>query len=49
MKKIGRAKASLELNLAIAIKDNKKCLYKYISDKKGGLRRISTPKSELLW
>jgi len=38
--KIRRAKAQLELNLAIAVKDNKKYLCKYISTK-GGLRRIS--------
>ncbi|KAK4806350.1 hypothetical protein QYF61_017219 [Mycteria americana] len=29
-----RAKAQLELNLATAIKDNKKCFYKYISNKR---------------
>ena len=32
--KIRRAKAQLELNLATAIKDNKKCFYKYISSKR---------------
>ncbi|KAK4819946.1 hypothetical protein QYF61_015846 [Mycteria americana] len=32
--KIRRAKAQLELNLATAIKDNKKCFYKYISNKR---------------
>ncbi|KAK4816300.1 hypothetical protein QYF61_014598 [Mycteria americana] len=31
--KIRRTKAQLELNLATAIKDNKKCFYKYISKK----------------
>jgi len=34
-----RAKAQLQVNLATAVKDNKKCFYKYIS-RKGGLRRI---------
>ncbi|KAK4823930.1 hypothetical protein QYF61_008316 [Mycteria americana] len=33
-KKIRRARAQLELNLATAIKDNKKCLYKNISNKR---------------
>ncbi|KAK4826056.1 hypothetical protein QYF61_004171 [Mycteria americana] len=32
--KMRRAKAQLELNLATAIKDNKKCFYKYISNKR---------------
>ncbi|KAK4826152.1 hypothetical protein QYF61_005725 [Mycteria americana] len=32
--KIRRAKAQLELNLATAIKNNKKCFYKYISNKR---------------
>ncbi|KAK4823476.1 hypothetical protein QYF61_002523 [Mycteria americana] len=32
--KIRRAKAQLELNLATAIKDNKICFYKYISNKR---------------
>ncbi|KAK4828655.1 hypothetical protein QYF61_000303 [Mycteria americana] len=32
--KIRRAKAQLELNLATAINDNKKCFYKYISNKR---------------
>ncbi|KAK4819995.1 hypothetical protein QYF61_017374 [Mycteria americana] len=32
--KIRRAKAQLEFNMATAIKDNKKCFYKYISNKK---------------
>ncbi|KAK4820464.1 hypothetical protein QYF61_027746, partial [Mycteria americana] len=32
--KIRRAKAQLELNLATALKDNKKCFYKYISNKR---------------
>ncbi|GAB0209753.1 hypothetical protein GRJ2_003441000 [Grus japonensis] len=32
--KIRRAKAQLELNLATVIKDNKKCFYKYISNKR---------------
>ncbi|KAK4816829.1 hypothetical protein QYF61_023893 [Mycteria americana] len=32
--KIRRAKAQLELNLATAVKDNKKCFYKYISNKR---------------
>jgi len=31
---IRRAKAQLELHLATAIKDNKKCFYKYISNKR---------------
>jgi len=31
--KIRRAKAQLELSLATAIRDNKKCFYKYISNK----------------
>ena len=31
--KIRRAKAQLELHLATAIKDNKKCFHKYISSK----------------
>ncbi|KAK4815341.1 hypothetical protein QYF61_000173 [Mycteria americana] len=34
MEKIRRAKAQLELNLATAIENNKKCFYKYISNKK---------------
>ncbi|KAK4824299.1 LOW QUALITY PROTEIN: hypothetical protein QYF61_013044 [Mycteria americana] len=33
-KKIRRAKTQLELNLATAVKDNKKCFYKYISNKR---------------
>ena len=32
--KIRRAKAQLELNLATAVKDNKECFYKYISNKR---------------
>ncbi|KAK4811177.1 hypothetical protein QYF61_019808 [Mycteria americana] len=32
--KIRRAKAQLELNLATAVKDNKKCFYKYIHNKR---------------
>jgi len=32
--KIRRAKAQLELYLATAVKDNKKCFYKYISSKR---------------
>ncbi|KAK4830698.1 LOW QUALITY PROTEIN: hypothetical protein QYF61_012867 [Mycteria americana] len=32
--KIRRAKAQLDLNLATAIKDNKKCFYNYISNKR---------------
>jgi len=32
--KIRRAKAQLELNLTTAIKDNKKCFYKQVSNKK---------------
>ena len=32
--KIRRAKAQPELNLATAVKDNKKCFYKYISNKR---------------
>ncbi|KAK4824994.1 hypothetical protein QYF61_022520 [Mycteria americana] len=32
--KIRRAKAQLELNLATAVKDNKKCFYKYISNRR---------------
>jgi len=32
--KTRRAKAQLELNLATAIKDNKKCFYKYIKNKR---------------
>ncbi|KAK4832384.1 hypothetical protein QYF61_022239 [Mycteria americana] len=32
--KIRKAKAQLELNLAIAVRDNKKCFYKYINNKK---------------
>ena len=32
--KIRRAKDQLELNLATAIKDNKKCFYKYVSNKR---------------
>ena len=35
--KIRRAKAQLELNLATAVKDNKKCFYNYTNNK----RRIS--------
>ena len=31
---IRRAKAQLELNMATAIKDNKKCFYKCISNKR---------------
>ena len=31
---IRRSKAQLEINLASAIKDNKKCLYKYVSSKR---------------
>ncbi|KAK4821004.1 hypothetical protein QYF61_010735 [Mycteria americana] len=34
LEKIRRAKAQLELNLATAVKDNKKCFYKYISNKR---------------
>jgi len=37
---IRRGKVQLELNLATAVKDNKKCFYKY-NHNKGGLRRIS--------
>lgn len=33
-KKIRRPKDLLELNLTTAIKDNKKCLYKYVSNKR---------------
>ena len=32
--KIRRAKAQLELNLATALKDNKRCFFKYISNKR---------------
>ncbi|GAB0187132.1 mitochondrial enolase superfamily member 1 [Grus japonensis] len=32
--KIRRAKAQLELNLATVVRDNKKCFYKYISNKR---------------
>ncbi|GAB0210105.1 hypothetical protein GRJ2_003476300 [Grus japonensis] len=32
--KIRKAKAQLELNLATVVRDNKKCFYKYISNKK---------------
>ncbi|GAB0208059.1 mitochondrial enolase superfamily member 1 [Grus japonensis] len=32
--KIRKAKAQLELNLATAVRDNKKCFYKYINNKK---------------
>ncbi|KAK4818051.1 LOW QUALITY PROTEIN: hypothetical protein QYF61_004578 [Mycteria americana] len=32
--KIRKAKAQLELNLATAVRDNKKCFYKYISNKR---------------
>ena len=32
--KIRKAKAHLELNLATAVKDNKKCFYKYINTKR---------------
>ena len=32
--KIRRAKAQLELNLATAVKDNKKCFYKYLSNRR---------------
>jgi len=32
--KVRRAKAQLELSLATAIKDNKNCFYKYISNKR---------------
>ena len=32
--KIRMVKAQLELNLATAVKDNKKCSYKYISNKR---------------
>ena len=31
---IRRAKAQLELNLATAVKDNKKCFYKFINSKR---------------
>ncbi|NXF52143.1 AP3B1 protein, partial [Oceanites oceanicus] len=34
LEEIIRAKAQLELNLATAIKDNKKCFYKYIGNKR---------------
>lgn len=32
--KIRRIKAQLELNLATSVKDNKKCFYKYINNKR---------------
>ena len=32
--KIRRAKAQLELNLATAVKDNKKCFYKYNNNRR---------------
>ena len=32
--KIRKAKAHLELNLATAVKDNRKCFYKYINKKR---------------
>jgi len=32
--KIRRAEAQLEINLATAVKDNKKCFYKYITNKR---------------
>ncbi|NWW70266.1 RTXE polymerase, partial [Climacteris rufus] len=35
-KKIREAKAQFELNLATLVKDNKKCFYKYINDKRKG-------------
>ena len=38
--KIRRAKAQLELNLATAVKDNKKCFYKCINEKRA-IRNIS--------
>lgn len=38
--KIRRAKAPLELHLATAVKDNKKCFHKYIGNT-GRLKRIS--------
>ena len=37
---MGKAKARLELNLATAVRDNKKCFYKYINNKREP-RRIS--------
>ncbi|KAK4832479.1 LOW QUALITY PROTEIN: hypothetical protein QYF61_023526 [Mycteria americana] len=42
--KIRRAKAQLELNLTTAIKDNKKCFYKYISNKSRATENL-----HLLW
>ncbi|KAK4827581.1 hypothetical protein QYF61_019483 [Mycteria americana] len=38
--KIRRPKAQLELNLATAIKDNKKCFYKYISNKRRAKKNL---------
>lgn len=40
-KKIRNNRAQIELNLAIAIEDNKKHVHKYITTKRG-LRRITT-------
>ena len=34
--KIKRAKAQVELHLTIAIKDSKKCFYKYIKNRRRG-------------
>lgn len=39
--KTRRTKTQFDLNLAIAIKDNKNCFYKYIKKTKGGLENIS--------
>ena len=38
--KIRRAKAQIEVNLATAIKDNKKCFYKYISNKRRAKKNL---------
>ncbi|PKU27542.1 rna-directed dna polymerase from mobile element jockey-like [Limosa lapponica baueri] len=38
--KIRRAKVQLELNLDTAVKDNKKCFYKYINSKQGSKEKL---------
>ena len=39
--KIRRVKAQLELHLATAVKDNKKCFYKYIINKRRAKENLS--------
>jgi len=39
---IRKAKAQLELRMATVVRDNKKCLYKYISNKKRAKENLHT-------